>query len=143
MLELFACRSDVELTASSQYAAIDHPEKDQSPVRLEHSNIGGHYVVTSTAKSYEFFVKVKGQTANPFYKIQYSYIDNYSKMIPYKHFETADRTLTYQLTNDAIVIEYQTPLPKDGLLPTPKTSTPTRHVTSIQSLPSKYLRTSG
>ena len=89
---MFACGVDVLLTASDNYSMIEHPE--QAPVTLEHSNVGGHYVVTSAKGQDEFFVRVRAeQKASMLYKIQYNYVGEGE--IPYRMYSVVDNTLTY------------------------------------------------
>ena len=49
MLELFSCRGDMKLTASAKYPELLEANPEDS-ISLSHSNIGGHYVISSQSR---------------------------------------------------------------------------------------------
>ena len=59
IIEVFSCKGDIDVLAGSNYNKL--MQEDESNVRLEHANYAGHYVITSSNLSGEYYLK----TSNP------------------------------------------------------------------------------
>jgi hypothetical protein len=71
MMQIFSCKGDVEVIASARYSDVEN--STSSAVTLEHSNIGGHYVIQSEEGQAEFFITVRNKTEQePLFLVEYS-----------------------------------------------------------------------
>ena len=61
----------MEVIASARYSDVENGTS--SAVTLEHSNIGGHYVIQSAEGQAEFFITVRNKTEQePLFLVEYS-----------------------------------------------------------------------
>ena len=58
MIEIYSCEGDVVVEASRNYSLLDDTinPNDQGIVRMEHSNYGGHYVITADNLDGEYYI---------------------------------------------------------------------------------------
>jgi hypothetical protein len=88
MIEIFSCAGEIEVSASSNYTQIIN-NSFQNVVRMEHSNYGGHYVISSEDLKGDYYVQTKSLDPQGTPNTQLSYLISYylytsNEKMPYK-----------------------------------------------------------
>jgi hypothetical protein len=105
MVEVFPCSGTIVLVASEEYSVFeDNSSSKGRPVILEHNNIAGHYVVSSSSTAPEYYAQVQG----PLFRISYSRILG---TLPYKHFLTVNYNMEYVEEDYGFKVSLELPLP--------------------------------
>ena len=59
MIEIFTCTGELEIKASRNYSRLTEKNEDEEGiVKMEHTNYGGHYVISSENLKGEYFIQV-------------------------------------------------------------------------------------
>lgn len=109
-MQIFSCKGDVEVIASARYSDIQN--STSNAVTLQHSNIGGHYVIQSQEGQAEFFITVQNKTEEePLFLVEYSMV----QILPYKYFTNVDESISYKVQKDSVELQIQLPQLKEKI----------------------------
>lgn len=95
MIEIYNCEGEVEVKASSYYEYLEK-EDNQYNVIMEHSNYGGHYVLTTNNLQGSYFMETidKREEGDLTYLISYN---NYrGDQMPYKFYSIPSSEIFYK-----------------------------------------------
>ena len=108
MVEVFVCWGDVGVEASGTYLDFSQDRHKQKLLTFEHSNYGGHYVISAEQVSGQYFIRVfnrQKRDSDVAYLITHSYYNTISDL-PYKLVYLNSRQVSYSLSPKTVTFSF-------------------------------------